>query len=488
MERKYKKSWILVCVCLLAALCVTTLLAACGEEPPAVQPSHFSVFVENGTGSGRYKKDTECTVSATVPAGKAFAKWTIDGETVSTENPYTFTVTQEVSLTAVVGTPHTLLVEGGKISDTTEIEAQIVEGETVSVKARSTSAKTFLYWLVEGSETQIKDNPYTFVMEKDTVVKAVFDEVCLVSVSDGTVSLPDNPQDAARSMRVKAGEDCTVTANAAPAGQKFAYWYYLDENKKEVRVSESAQYTFTVTASRKLYAKYDFYYVLTVENGHIGADENCSAADVWKGHEVTVTAHVPENMGFACWKIDGEIVSADFIYTFKMTGNTTITAEFAEHIQLVTPANDKNQMFAYPKFGSGRNTTEFDRQKNADGTRKTAFAEGVDYILYHVYTSSDADRETDAVATFKLVKDANNAAKVVTMDGSVSIGCGNQPGNYYIDNTPDAAYFAFFRAVIGEAYSETQNYYFAAQVIAVEKSIYLDSGISEIGTVSIREK
>ena len=52
---------------------------------------------EGGTvsGAGTCEEGTECTLEATASAGYTFVNWTVNGEVVSTEATYTFTVTEE---------------------------------------------------------------------------------------------------------------------------------------------------------------------------------------------------------------------------------------------------------------------------------------------------------------------------------------------------------------------------------------------------------
>ena len=68
------------------------------EEAPSVE-----IKVNGGTGAGTYKEGESVTVTANEPEeGKIFKGWKDgDGNIVSTEKVYTFTVSGEVSLTAV---------------------------------------------------------------------------------------------------------------------------------------------------------------------------------------------------------------------------------------------------------------------------------------------------------------------------------------------------------------------------------------------------
>jgi len=89
-----KKLTRLFTVCLIAALCALAFMA-CGDGK-----KEFTVTVENGTGGGAFKDGAQVTVTATIPGGKEFVAW-LDGETQkSTQNPYTFTLTKDITLTA----------------------------------------------------------------------------------------------------------------------------------------------------------------------------------------------------------------------------------------------------------------------------------------------------------------------------------------------------------------------------------------------------
>lgn len=491
MKRSKLKIFISLLLAATMTLSVGASLTGCdtsGTDVELGEPklTRYSVKVENGTGGGEYRKGKEVTVTATVPEGKMFAKWMSDGEVVSTENPYTFTPEGDITLTAVVGTPYTVTVEGGRIGDTLDTSAQIVENEEVTVTAKSTTTKTFLYWIENGdAENHITANPYTFAVTEDTALQAVYDEIYLVSVADGTVYPKGEADKASRSMRFNGGEECTVKPNEAPAGQKFAYWYSLDENNQEVILSEQEEYTFAVTQSRKIYAKYKFFYNVTVNGGYVGEDTEASSVEVWAGDTVTVTAVNPDGKGFVRWMANGEEAGTFYKYTFTVNENTTLTAEFGDLVYLKTPANDANQMFNKKASGYSDMIVELDRQKTPEGERDTAFDEGVDYILYYLYTSPDADKN-DYVGQFKMDQTNGTGAEIMALDGSHAIGCGSTPGDYYFDRVSNDDFFGLIEAAVGEDYSPYETYYAAAQVVGVENSVYVSSGVSEIGTSVIQ--
>ena len=70
------------------------------EPEPVVY--NVTVTAENGTveGAGEYEEGKTATLTATPAEGYQFVNWTVGEEVVSTENPYTFTVTADVALVA----------------------------------------------------------------------------------------------------------------------------------------------------------------------------------------------------------------------------------------------------------------------------------------------------------------------------------------------------------------------------------------------------
>lgn len=130
---------------------------------------------------------------------------------------------------------------------------------------------------------------------------------------------------------------------------------------------------------------------------------------------------------------------------------------------------------------------ELDRQKNEDGSRKTAFVEGVEYIKFYLYTSVNANVETDSVGAFKLMKDADGKVWLTDMNETVKLAVNGPDGDYYFDRISNADFYRMIAAAVGENYSATQAYYVAAQTCGKEGSVYVSSGISEIGTSVIKQ-
>lgn len=66
-----------------------------------VIPTKATITVVNGTGSGEYEIGSQATATALVNPGDKFKEWQVNGLKVSEENPYTFTVTESITLVAI---------------------------------------------------------------------------------------------------------------------------------------------------------------------------------------------------------------------------------------------------------------------------------------------------------------------------------------------------------------------------------------------------
>ena len=125
--------------------------------------------VEGGavTGDGNYEYGQECTVSATADRGYDFVSWTEDGNVLTTEASYSFTVTGVRTLTAnfelqtyeitAAADPE----EGAVISGAGLYKF----GEEVTLTVTPNEHFRFQSWM-EGDEVVSEDPTYTFIAEK----------------------------------------------------------------------------------------------------------------------------------------------------------------------------------------------------------------------------------------------------------------------------------------------------------------------------------
>ena len=97
---------------LVLALSASFLLGGCNNKTSSKQESapsgsessapiqQFTITVINGTGGGTFDVGSSVTITATIPNGKIFDYWELNGANVSTSNPYTFTVSGDATYTA----------------------------------------------------------------------------------------------------------------------------------------------------------------------------------------------------------------------------------------------------------------------------------------------------------------------------------------------------------------------------------------------------
>lgn len=494
-----RKSIMKTTVCLLLVLALSLVFfAACGEPQPNV-----TVTVEGGTGGGTYSEGDECTVTATVPEGHKFVEWTVYGVPVSTSNPYTFEVDFDIEVKAVYEAlpvdKYTVTVNGGTIGEDGESSAELDKGSEVSVYAATSQARKFVKWII--GDTESTQNPYKLKVTEDVEMTAVFDEYCMISVSGGTV-------DDGRSAIVKQGSEVTVVANEAPSGQQFVYWYTLDENFNEVRVSDTSSYTFDISNSMKIYAKFLFAFTVNAVNGTVG-DSGKATAEVLDGETVTLTPNAPESgKAFIGWYREGVKISLVKNMSITVTNNVTLEARYGELREVNLPMPDssanndhKTDGIIYREPGGAIALDRLTSNKSS-----SMFGGGEEYVRYDVYTSPSADK-TKPLGSFRIRVDfgadpAGGAAMtgwVETLDGSVSEKIvRGVAGDYYINVTEVGVFFNVLRKVLGYSYGSGQSYYFAATVssgdgepvITFEDDFaikYISSERSEITTSALVE-
>lgn len=126
------------------------------------------------TGGGSYLHGSDVTLTAAPASGCKFTGWQENGETVSTDNPYTFTAEADRTLTAVfepyVGFDVTVNAsQGGTVTGGGDYE----QNTTARVTALPAVGYLFTGWQ-ENGETVSTDNPYSFTVTAHRTLTAVF--------------------------------------------------------------------------------------------------------------------------------------------------------------------------------------------------------------------------------------------------------------------------------------------------------------------------
>jgi len=126
-------------------------------------------------GDGIYDKGETATVSATANEGYIFKGWYEDGELVSTEASYSFTVTSNRTLTAKFAEYHTVTTiaqDGGTASGGGQFEPNA----TATITAEANDGYYFVGWYDEKNEFITAETSYSLTVLENRTFTAKFEE------------------------------------------------------------------------------------------------------------------------------------------------------------------------------------------------------------------------------------------------------------------------------------------------------------------------
>ncbi len=154
--------------------------------------SHGSVTMSPA--GGIYENGGSVTVTANQKTGYKFKEWQIDGTSVSTDNPYVYTVTGNADLSAVFesNTTYTLTTNSlpsytGKVTRSA-YQDEYDANASITLTAIPNTGYTFVEWQ-DGEGNQITaDNPYTFSITANSTAIAVFKGAVIAANSDITIA------------------------------------------------------------------------------------------------------------------------------------------------------------------------------------------------------------------------------------------------------------------------------------------------------------
>ena len=210
--------------------------------------------VEGGTvaGEGLYLEGTEITIVATPGDIYNFVNWTLDGEVVSTDAEYTFTVMAEGEYVANFEYKSYEITAELDPEDAGEIEGEgtYMYGTECTLTAVPDEAYNFLNWTLNDEVVSTEDE-ITFTVTGDATYTANFE------LKTYQVTVTVDPVGAGHVLGTGTfvhGTTCTLTA-AADGNNFFVNW---TEDGEEV--SRDASYSFTVTEDHNFVANYLQYH------------------------------------------------------------------------------------------------------------------------------------------------------------------------------------------------------------------------------------
>jgi hypothetical protein len=147
-----------------------------------------------------------------------------------------------------------------------------------------------------------------------------------------TIAVSANPSSGGTvsgSGTYQQGQSCTVTATAN-TGYTFLRW---TENGSQV--STNADYTFTVSGNRTLVAQFQAKsYTISVSANPSNGGSVSGGGSYNYGQSCTVTASANSGYEFTNWTEGGSVVSNNASYSFTVSGNRTLVANFETSVPI----------------------------------------------------------------------------------------------------------------------------------------------------------
>lgn len=279
------------------------------------------------TGAGSYTNGDNVVLTATPAEGFDFVNW-VDAdssEVISTETPCTITsINRDWNINANFSremyTVTTSVSPTG--SGTTTGDGSYNAGDYVTLTATANTGYTFRKW-TKDNVPQSESATYNY-----GPIQSNCEFVAEFSINEYNVSLRVDPSGAGTvngNGTYEYGDDVTLTATPA-SGYNFAAWLENDEV-----VSTNATYTIEdIAADHELVAKFaiDQFTVMASANPNDGGTVS-GGGTYDSGDSCTVTATAVEGHTFTNWTENNVEVSTSASYTFTVSGNRTLVANFS---------------------------------------------------------------------------------------------------------------------------------------------------------------
>ncbi|MBB3697813.1 InlB B-repeat-containing protein [Flammeovirga yaeyamensis] len=388
-----------------------TLQTVCfGECAPCAASSVYTIGSTvtpdaSGTvsGTGDFEENTDITLTATPNDGYRFVQWKLGDTQVGTSSELAVKVTENQTYEAVF----ILASDLPKYVITTEVTpensgevtgaGEYIEGDEATISATAKDGFVFVEWK-QGDESITTETDYTFNVTEAQTFTAVFvsesntREVTLQSSSEeaGTVS---------GEGQFASGSDVTVLAEA---NDDYAFLYWM---AGEDIVSYAAEYTFTLDNDITLIA----HFIAVEEAEFVEVSSNSvpmyggtieGAKEYIVNTEATLIATAKDGYSFVNWTVDGEEVSTEVEYSFIVTEEITVEANF----ESIT-GNYFNISAGLEPADGGKILGLGEYAENATAVLEAKSGIGFDFVKW---TKGGEDVSTEAVYAFTVTADVDD--------------------------------------------------------------------------------
>jgi hypothetical protein len=278
---------------------------------------HIAISSNEGgkiTGGGNFAPNETCSLVATPNNNYAFDGWYENGTKVSSNTTYTFLVTGNRTLSARFSPEKHVITVNALTGGTASGNGAYDYGASCTIRATPDAGYTFDGWYENGIiVSPYAEYTFTVTTSKTLVAKFTINKFNIVvnALTGGTV---------AGSGIYNQGDNCTVTVTVNN-GYIFDGWYEGD-----TKVSTYRTYTFVVTNSRALEARFIIMHTVTVTASPGGSASG--GGTFAPGENCTVHASVDEHYTFAGWYEGETRLTASLTYSFTVTSSKAIEARF----------------------------------------------------------------------------------------------------------------------------------------------------------------
>jgi len=293
------------------------------------------------TGGGEYQEGGVVTITAVPADGYQFVNWTNNGEEVSTDAAFQYTmpaantnlvanfeedIPQKYALTLEVNPLESGNVTGG---------GEYTEGAEVDLTATPVEGYQFVNWTNGDVEVSTEAN-FTFTMPaENTTLVANFEEIP-TAYSVAITVVPEGSGSVTGTGDYYEGDEVTVTATANE-GFIFQNW-----RVNGAVISSDQSYIFIMPGESVALEAYfieegTVTYELFLVANPVDGGTVIGAGTFVEGELVTVSTIATEGYTFVNWVNEDIEVSTDATFVFTMpAANTTLAANFQEIVETYT--------------------------------------------------------------------------------------------------------------------------------------------------------
>ena len=329
------------------------------EDKTSTENDITVTFDANGHGTAPVAQTVESGMTATKPADPTADGWTFGGwytDAACTKSfDFSTTVTENITLYAkwteapkqfMCGlynekSPHGKVSFGKGGSTGNAVRKDFDAGTEITAYAYPDEGFVFKEWKDYFNNTVTANNPYTFTLNENVLLYAIFEEGVAETPDTCTVTFNANGHGTAPAEQtVESGKTATKPANPSEEGWTFSGWY------TDAACTKFFDFNTAITGDITLYAKWrqnaeaDTYwcglYTERSPHGNVKLDKvNITSTTVGQnfaaGTEITAYAYPDEGYLFKAWQDEaGDVVSTSNPYKFTLNSETYLYAIFEE--------------------------------------------------------------------------------------------------------------------------------------------------------------